>query len=217
MRVTIEIDDQTKRRTAVINFLDQAYLATGHWENLFVVVGVDYEDFRQFYAVSHGECSFEHTLMTLLDAQFGSPSHYTLKRVQESPFVGPLRAANAVSIVETYVAYKSEAALSECMISIALKPVTTSDTKVRLGFDAYNDLERLKQKYRLPIFDIALINKRIYILLTRNCGERDRVYALMLDLLRREGAKSIPRLSAPVFEPDLGEYKFSRAYPPTER
>ncbi len=77
------------------------------------------------------------------------------------------------------------------------------------NYFSQNQLNLLRAKYSMSILDLYLTSGSFYILLSRQCDQKKRLFDLMLELLERENVKWTDYLGRPDFAPDISEYRFA--------
>lgn len=201
----------------LFDFMEAASAYTNGWRRTFAIVGVNYVTHRTFSLISFASCQAPATALDFV-AQFverwqnlhcAGGCRLSKPRIASRPnldFVIPYENYTFRSQIDEFLHYHQQGALSGCTIEVDLAPAIIADFPHTQLFGAVMDLQK---KFRYPIMDISQIDRKLYILLSRQCRDKEALYASMLRNLKLQGV-GVDALQSANFGPDVSDYLFSQ-------
>jgi hypothetical protein len=201
----------------LFEFMEAANSYTKGWRVNFAVVGVNYVTNDKFGLLSFHDCQESETALDFV-TQFiegWQKRHCSGECQLTKPHIEPRANLDFVipsgdygfkSQIDEFLHYRQRDDLSRCTLEIELAPVIATDFAHTELFGAVMELQR---KFRYPILDISQIDRKLYILLSRQCMDKESLYTSMLRNLKRQGA-SVDGLNSVNFHPNVSDYLFSQ-------
>jgi hypothetical protein len=201
----------------LFDFMDAANAYTKGWRTGFAVVGVNYVTNTSLDVISFTDC-----------AGSGAASAFVVQFVEDwrkrhcvegcevskphiaarprLDFAIPYAEYAFRSQIDEFLHYQQRESLSGCTLEIDLAPSTATNFPRTALFGAVMSLQR---KFRYPVLDISQINRKLYILLSRQCPDKEALYESMLRNLVRQGV-SVDALRSVNFHPNVSDYLYSQ-------
>jgi hypothetical protein len=205
------------RRKRVLGFLRRAYADEDQWKQLYLFFDVDHSEFASFGFVAFLECESSTPLVERLAALFADctvgtdapcdAGMVTFARQPGSPFL--TRRPILEPPVVWFERIRGTENLSGCTLKMLMKSEKFWDDEIVSSIR--RSLWLLRTKYLMPLMDVHNVDGHFYILLSRRCEKKERLFEQMKTLLETEGFTWDDHLWEPDFAPDVSEYRFIEA------
>jgi hypothetical protein len=204
-------------KNRLFDFMTAANAYTKGWRKTFAVVGVNYVTNTTFSLISFGGCSASATTLNFV-GQFieqwqklhcAGGCGLSQSRIAAAPkldFAIPYKGFTYKSQIDEFLHYYQRDAFVQCTMEVGLAPAIAAGFPHSALFGAVMDLQK---KFRYPIMDISQIDRKLFILLSRQCADKEALYRRMMWNLKRQGV-DVDALRSVVFHPDLSDYLFSQ-------
>ncbi len=209
-RADLSGTDATYRKKRTLAFIHDSYTRTNGWRGDYLISAIDYVDFSYFHLVSFTKCGALQDILAYTSNYFSHCGDTNCQSIRvefmpesNSRLVGEITEPPIPILLFESIRGKDE--LAKCTIKIPAR-VPTNIAEFQL---LRNQLNLLRAKYSMSILDLYLTSGSFYILLSRQCDQKKRLFDLMLELLERENVKWTDYLGRPDFAPDISEYRFA--------
>lgn len=204
-------------KNRLFDLMEAANSYTNGWTTNFAIVGVNYFTNTSFSLISFTRCPASKNALKFV-GQFvenwqklrcGGRCELVAPRITPRPkldFTIPYTEFSFKSQIDEFLHYHQREALGPCTIEIELAPAVAEKFS---HTDLFGGVMELQKKFRYPIMDISQIDRKLYILLSRQCPDKEAIYARMLWNLRRQGV-SVDALRLVNFHPNISDYLFSQ-------
>ncbi|HXC55052.1 MAG TPA: hypothetical protein VNU97_07140 [Rhizomicrobium sp.] len=201
----------------LFDFMESANAYTKGWRATFAVVDVNYDTNTTFSLISFTGCPAATIALNFVTRFFDRWQklhcsgkcelwlpHITSRAKLD--FTIPYEGYKFKSQIDEFLHYRQKDALKSCTIEIDLMPAMAVDFAHTDLFGAVMELQR---KFRYPILDISQIDGKLYVLLSRQCLDKETLYARMIWNLKHRGF-DVGTLRTVNFRPDVSDYLFSQ-------
>jgi hypothetical protein len=178
-RVSIRGSSDKSRMNFFVRFADDL-AQTPEAEGRYRIAGLEFVSFNYFYLVENQHCDAVESFgsaKSILSQVLSNCSNGCadvageLEIVQFSGLVATLESVNALSSVEIFERFSKKEKVEECVLRLP----------VRLPGGVWTDevlhvrgaIQRVIEKYGLPIMDVNMTGLDLYLLLARDCWEKE--------------------------------------------
>jgi hypothetical protein len=201
------------RRSRVIGYIRDAYTRSAGWQSDYSVGGIDYINYLYFHLAGSTSCKLlERKMDSVRDffricegnkdngcigigLRFSLDPNSQLTRKLDGP----------VAPIALFESIRGRGDLQKCTIKITGD--MPNDIHALLALRSKIDVVVLK--YRMSILDIHEVNNNLYILLSKQCSSKEKLFNIMLELFDGEGFDWRRYLRSWDLSPDVSEYRYS--------
>ena len=192
----------SERRSSTLNLIELLYGRSHFWNDHYMVVTADYENYSSIGLIILGRCSSSDLVAPVLNLINSTRLSAALMVNSKKPFVSSAAVIQSIpSPIARFHKFNPGADVRRCIFSLTFDPINK-----RLPFpNAYDAAAKVWIKYRIPFADITQINGTTFFLLANTCEKKYRIYKELLFALGHDGIHVLDggRFNA---DPDISEY-----------
>jgi hypothetical protein len=202
IRIRVPGSTIAQRRATIIGLLANLYQKSHGWKERYVPIDVDFTDYMSLGLVIFATCkSLGSIEAAIADVNSVTPV-LAYNIVSRSPYVASGDVLYQLpSPVDRFKSLNPRADIKSCMIvlDVRLPDKYTSLSQMN------DEITRIQMKYRFPFAGVNSLNKRIFIVLARNCDRKMDLYTQLVYALSREGT-DLSRYARVETAPNIADY-----------
>lgn len=176
--------DLKARKEHLFELLPVLFSYTDKWTTKFAVIGVDYVEFRSFSTTLLNPCSDSRSIAQAVREVHSITSTYTDKVVQGKGEISSVEVLKRLpSPVRRFMYYNPGTNIIDCLISLRVVPSQLASENSRV----HDRIVGAWLKYRLPFADVTQINNEVFVLLARDCNDKQEIYDGLRYVLNKDG------------------------------
>ena len=175
--------DALVRRTDMKGVLTSLYRASQGWRERYTVVGVDYVDFKKLTFIIQGACGDKKAVDTAKADLAAASKKFTLTIGGDKALVGDAELLNKTpSIMVRFAALNPDEKAEDCLLHWKL-PRNGEDVQGKIP----SAIDSAANVYHFPLADRAMSGDNYYMLLARNCADKDKMADNFAVFLQQQG------------------------------